>query len=75
MGKRQTRIFQADVLPKAAELTGREANVVLANHTTMHGVILAVNAENLQIRDMRLKKHTVQMSQVAEVTLDLRTEW
>ncbi|MCU0355026.1 MAG: hypothetical protein MUD08_15000 [Cytophagales bacterium] len=75
MGKRQTRIFQADIMPKAAELTGREANVVLANHTTMHGVILAVTAENLQIRDMRLKKHAVPMSQVAEIVIDQRTEW
>ena len=75
MGKRQMRIFQRDILPQAASLIGKEANVVLSNHATLHGVVLDITDNNLIIRDMRLKKNTVPLAQISEVTLDYTAEW
>lgn len=69
------RIFQRDILPKASSLTGKEANVVLSNHATLHGVVLEISGSNLIIKDMRLKKHTVPLEQISEITLDYTAEW
>ncbi len=75
MGKRQTRIFRRDILPQAASLTGKEANIVLANHATLHGVLLEITDKHLVIKDMRLKKHTILLAHIHEITLDYTAEW
>ena len=75
MGRRQTRIFQRDILPQAASLPGKEANIVLTNQATLHGVVLEISGDNLIIRDMRLKKHTVSLAHIHEITLDYMAEW
>lgn len=75
MGKRQTRIFQRDILSQTPTLLGKEANIVLANHATLHGVILEIMDNDLIIRDMRLKKHTVALAHIIEIALDHTAAW
>ena len=75
MGKRQTRIFRRDIPQQAAALTGTEANILLDSQATLHGIILEISADNLVLRDMRLKKHTVPLSQISEIMVDKAAEW
>ncbi len=75
MGKRQTRILSSQITTQSALLVGKEANVTLHNQATFHGVIVEVTTDALKMKDMRLKKHTFPLHQIAEVVLDAVAEW
>lgn len=75
MGKRQTRLFPHQFLEKSGFLIGKEANVTLLTQATFHGVLLEITRERLNLRDMRLKKHTFSIADVAEIILDEPTDW
>lgn len=73
MGKRQLRIFRADLGKHLAALPGREANVLLTNQTTLHGYIEKAEGEALLLRDLRRKHHWLKFADIEEVMLDRET--
>jgi hypothetical protein len=73
MGKRQTRIFNSHILAHAGTLIGTEANVLLVNQTTVHGVIESMKEGQMTIRDMRLRTRTIALETVEEIMLDNKT--
>ncbi len=75
MGKRQTRIFRADLAKHLAMLPGREANVLLTNQTTLHGYIEKVENEALLLRDLRRRHHLVKFIDIEEIMLDRETPY
>ncbi len=75
MGKRQTRIFRADLSKHAQTLPGREANVLLASQVTLHGYIEKVENEALLLRDLRHRHHLVKFVDIEEVMLDWETPY
>jgi hypothetical protein len=75
MGRRQQRIFQRDILQQASALVGLEANILLASQVTLHGVILEISGNSLTVKDMRLKKHVIPLSDIHEIMLDKAAEW
>jgi hypothetical protein len=75
MGKRQTRIFKADLGKHLATLPGREANVLLTNQTTLHGYIEKIEGEVLLLRDLRRKHHLLRFADIEEIMLDQETAY
>jgi|GEM_PF-2241648 len=75
MGKRQTRIFRADLAKYLDTLPGREANVLLTNQTTLHGYIEKVEGDALLLRDLRRKTHLLKFADIDEVMLDRETPY
>lgn len=70
VGKRQTRIFRADLSKHLATLPGQEANVLLTNQTTLHGYIQSVTDQTLLLRDLRQKDHPILLDDIEEIMLD-----
>lgn len=75
MGKRQTRIFRADLPKHQATLPGREANVLLINQTTLHGYIERIEGEVLLLKDLRRRTHPLKFADIEEVMLDRQTAY
>jgi putative N-acetylmannosamine-6-phosphate epimerase len=75
MGKRQTRIFKADLSKHRETLPGKEANVLLTNQTTLHGYIEKVESDALLLRDLRRKGHLLKFTDIEEIMLDRETAY
>ncbi len=75
MGKRQTRIFRADLGKHLETLPGKEANVLLTNQTTLHGYIEKVENDALLLRDLRRKRHLLKFTDIEEIMLDRETAY
>jgi hypothetical protein len=73
MGKRQTRIFRADLAKHLAMLPGREANVLLTNQTTLHGYIEKIEGKVLLLKDLRRRSHPLRLTEIEEIMLDRET--
>ena len=71
MGKRQFRIFNADLQKRQAELLQQsEIQVILQNGKVLQGKITAFSPENLTLTDKRFHKHTLALTEVTEVVFD-----
>lgn len=75
MGKRQTRIFKADIFKHLTELAGKEANVLLTNQTTLHGYIEKLENTTVILRDLRGKAHLLKFNDIEEIMLDRQTAY
>ncbi|MFL5728048.1 MAG: hypothetical protein ACJ75J_01060 [Cytophagaceae bacterium] len=70
MGKRLIRIFRKELKAKAASLAGRKINLVLQNQSTFYGVLLKVDQEGLELKDLLNKKHYFKFSGIEEIVYD-----
>jgi hypothetical protein len=70
MGKRQIRYLPTVLLARAAEILGREADVVMRNGVVWHGVVDAISATALTLTDLRQLRREVAVGEVAEVLTD-----
>jgi hypothetical protein len=75
MGKRQFRILQKDLLPKQAEMVGRQGHVILADHVVHSGLILGISASHLILENSRSGKLQFSMAAILEVVYDQETEY
>jgi hypothetical protein len=73
VGKRQTRIFRADLAKHTSNLPGKEANVLLSNQTTLHGYIRQMEGNTLLLQDLRGKTHLLKLDDIEEIMLDRET--
>ncbi len=70
MGKRQTRIFNRDILKHISILLGLEVNLLLKTGVILHGIIVDITGETLVLKDLRMKKHQLPVQLIEEIMLD-----
>jgi len=70
MGKRLIRILGKDIPTRVKELISIELNVVLKNKATIHGVLTKLENNSIIIKDMRLRDHQINLSDVEELVFD-----
>ena len=71
MGKRQFRIFNADLQNRQAELLNQsEIQVILQNGKVLLGKITAFSPEILTLTDKRFHNHQLAVTEVAEVVFE-----
>jgi hypothetical protein len=75
MGKRQIRIYEAELPEKLPDLLNIELNLVLKNDVTLHGKIIQVQNQKIQFKDSILRLHWLKMMEIAEIILDKTTEY
>jgi hypothetical protein len=75
MGKRQFRILRKDLLPKQADLVGKNGHVILADHVVYNGRILDISDAYLMLENSRLGRHQLNMATILEVVYDQETEY
>jgi hypothetical protein len=75
VGKRQTRIFRADLPKHLDTLPGKEANVLLTNQTTLHGYIEKIEGDTLLLKDLRRTSHRLKLTDIEEIMLDRETAY
>jgi hypothetical protein len=71
MGKRLIRIYDKDIPAKSKSLTGLKINIVLHNQSTFHGLLVKVNEDGLELKDMRNRTHTIKFSEMTEIVYDM----
>jgi len=75
MGKRQIRIFRTDISEHLPELLQKAVQVVLRSRVVLHGVLLKLTPEQLQLQDQRFGKHMVPVEQVEEIIYDVEAPY
>jgi hypothetical protein len=75
MGKRQFRILRKDLLPKQAEIVGKNGHVILTDHVVLNGLILEISDTHLLLENPRAGQHHLNMATIVEVVYDLETEY
>lgn len=70
MGKRQIRIFENEFSEKLSSLLNQELNLVLKNNVTLHGKILNISEQKILLKDAILRKHIIEIKQIAEIVVD-----
>ena len=71
MGTRQLRLNDPDQIQKNINrFLGKKINVVLTDNTVVFGELKAVNALDIQVLNMRLKKVLCSFKEITEVYLD-----
>lgn len=76
MGKRQIRIFRKDIPEHIPDLLlQRAVQVVLRSRVVLHGVLLKLTPEQLQLQDQRTGKHVVPVEQVEEIIYDVEAAY
>jgi hypothetical protein len=71
MGKRLIRIYDKDIPARSKSLTGLKINIVLHNQSTLHGLLVKVNEDGLELKDMRNRTHTIKFSEMTEIVYDM----
>jgi hypothetical protein len=69
MAKRQKRFTGANL--SAAELIGKEVNIIKNDGTVFHIKLLGSTQEHLSGEDLRKKKYKFALKEVNEIILDL----
>jgi len=75
MGKRQIRIFRKDIPEHLPELLQKAVQLVLRSRVVLHGVLLKLTPEHLQLQDQRSGKHLVPVEQVEEIIYDVEAPY
>ncbi len=75
MGKRLIRIFEAEIPDKLPSLLGKEIHLVLKNDVTLHGKVLKLEKDFLYFQDMILRKHKIQITDLAQILKDEVSSW
>lgn len=70
MGKRLTRVSGTKMRLSFPQLIGHEATLVMLNGSTFYGTIEQVKEDTCQLKDFRNHKHTVSITQIAEIITD-----
>jgi hypothetical protein len=71
-GTRQTRISNPSILrEKIIGLVGKKISVVLHDNTVAVGQLAVVNANGIDLINMRLKKMPYSFDQIAEIYCDV----
>jgi EAL domain-containing protein (putative c-di-GMP-specific phosphodiesterase class I) len=73
MGKRQTRIFNRDILKNKSVLLNLEVNLLLKSGIALHGLIIEITEQMLVLKDLRMKKHLLPIQLIEEIMLDKET--
>jgi hypothetical protein len=71
MGKRLIRIYDKDIPAKSKSLTGLKINIVLHNQSTLHGLLVKVNEDGLELKDMLDRTHTIRFPEMTEIVYDM----
>lgn len=76
MGKRQKRIFRKDIQQHLQELLQRRSvQVVLRSKVVLHGDILRLTADELELQDRRFGKHLFPIDQIEEIIYDMEAAY
>ncbi len=74
MGKRQYRIFRKDIPQHITEILQQtNVQVVLRTKVVVHGALLSLTAEKLEMLDGRRSKHELPLDQIEEIIYDKET--
>jgi len=73
MGTRQLRLSDpAEIKSRISNFLGKKINIVLLDNTVMFGELKEVNSSGILLLNMRMKKITYPLTQIAEVYLDTK---
>ncbi len=75
MGKRLTRIFEAQIQTHLPKLLGQEIHLILKNNVTLHGIILKIETQHIVFKDMILRKHTIPIAELSQILKDEKSDW
>ncbi|MEM9981862.1 MAG: hypothetical protein AAF734_05155 [Bacteroidota bacterium] len=70
MGKRQKRIFQAQIVSQRLQLLNKLVQVVLQSGATSTGLCLVVAPKQLILKDMKQKRHKILIVDIEEIVVD-----
>ncbi|MGD1840165.1 MAG: hypothetical protein ACFB0B_04610 [Thermonemataceae bacterium] len=70
MGKRQQRVFQAQIVPQRLQLLNKLVQVILRSGATSTGFCLVIAAEQLILKDMKQKQHKILIADIEEIVVD-----
>jgi hypothetical protein len=71
MSTRQLRLNNEEQIRKRLkDFTGNKINVVLRDKTVLLGELLSANDTSVELRNMRLKKFSLQLSDISEIYFD-----
>lgn len=70
MAKRQLRIPTNNIPQKWPEISGKKANIVLANGSVLMATLLNLRGDSLDVRNMRLTKQVVALNGISEIIID-----
>lgn len=72
---RQRRIFGKEkILRDLPSLTGKKINIVLADDTTLTGLVVSVTPHAVTLENMRLKEIILPLSEITEIFIDTQAE-
>ncbi len=74
MGKRQI-IYRQDRIGGNQELLNREVNLLTNEARVWHGTVIAVDRNELKLKDARSGKHSFAINQIDRVYCEIKTDY
>jgi hypothetical protein len=74
MGKRQI-IYNSQQIAGNSELLDKEINLITKELRVWHGRVIAVNQDNLELKDARSGKHTFAIGQIDKIYREIVTDY
>lgn len=70
MGKRLLRILNFEITTNLEKLQNKEVDIVLTDHSTLHGYIKQINSQTAVLEDKRFTIHQLSLNDIVEIVLD-----